>query len=190
MIICDTGPLVAVLNKSDAAHTVCLKLLEGHPGPLVVSSPVLTEVCYFLETRVGPAAEARFLRSIVTGELELGGLTSVDLDRMAELVTAYADFPLGAVDASVIALAERFGVQEIAALDRRHFSVVRPKHVSALTLLPAYTNATWLEVCAEWFIPLAVPVSTGWSLPLPRSSEVTWGSPSATYGSWGSPSAL
>ena len=54
MIICDTGPLVAVLNKADAAHTVCLDLLERHPGPLVVPSPVLSEVCYFLETRVGP----------------------------------------------------------------------------------------------------------------------------------------
>lgn len=137
MIICDTGPLVAVLNKADASHAVCLNLLEEHPGPLVLPSPVLTEVCYFLETRVGPAAEAQFLRSIVTGELELIEMTSVDLDRMAELVTTYADFPLGAVDASVIALAERFSVQEIATLDRRHFNVVRPKHVNALTLLPA-----------------------------------------------------
>jgi predicted nucleic acid-binding protein len=116
---------------------VCLDLLERHPGPLVVPSPVLSEVCYFLETRVGPAAEAQFLRSIATGELELAEITSADLERMAELVTLYADFPLGAVDASVIALAERFNVLEIATLDRRHFSVVAPKHVSALKLLPA-----------------------------------------------------
>jgi len=137
MIICDTGPLVAVLNKADAAHAVCLDLLERHPGPLVVPSPVLSEVCYFLETRVGPAAEAQFLRSIATGELELAEITSADLERMAELVTLYADFPLGAVDASVIALAERFNALEIATLDRRHFNVVAPKHVPALKLLPA-----------------------------------------------------
>lgn len=37
---------------------------------------------------------------------------------------------------AVIALAERLGVTEIATLDRRHFTVVRPRHVSALTLLP------------------------------------------------------
>ena len=55
---------------------------------------------------------------------------------MAELVTLYADLPLGAVDASVMALAERFNALEIATLDRRHFNVVRPKHVSALKLLP------------------------------------------------------
>jgi predicted nucleic acid-binding protein len=44
--------------------------------------------------------------------------------------------PSGGVDASVIAVAERFGVERIATLDRRHFGVVRPKHTPALTLLP------------------------------------------------------
>lgn len=137
MIVCDTGPLVAVLNKVDDSHSRCLDLLERHSGPLVIPGPVLSEVCYFLETRVGPAAEAAFLRSVAAGELELVAVTSADLERMAELVTQYADFPLGAVDASVIALAERLGAHEVATLDRRHFAAVRPKHVPAFTLLPA-----------------------------------------------------
>ncbi|MFI5714029.1 hypothetical protein [Kribbella sp. NPDC051620] len=48
----------------------------------------------------------------------------------------YADLPLGLVDASVIALAEQLELQEIATLDRRHFSVVRPNHVDSFALLP------------------------------------------------------
>jgi hypothetical protein len=36
----------------------------------------------------------------------------------------------------VIAAAERLGATEVAALDRRHFSVVRPRHEVALALLP------------------------------------------------------
>jgi hypothetical protein len=136
MLVCDTGALVAALNKFDADHERCVDLLEQHVGPPVVPALVLAEVCYFLETRVGPAAKAQFLRSIVAGELELIELESSDLERMAELVTIYADFPLWAVDASVPALAERLGTREVATLDRRHFSAVRPKHVAALTLLP------------------------------------------------------
>lgn len=97
---------------------------------------MLTEVCYFLESRVGPNAEAQFLQSLALGELELVPLTPGDLSRMSELVTIYADFPLGAVDASVVAVAERLQGTEIATLDRRHFTVVRPKHVTAFTLLP------------------------------------------------------
>ncbi|MET8157124.1 PIN domain-containing protein [Sphaerisporangium sp. NPDC005289] len=136
MILCDTGPLVAVLNSDDADHKRCLEFLEHCGGPLVVPAPVLTEVCWLLESRVGPAVEANFLRSVADEELQLEALTSQDLDRMAELVTSYADFPLGAVDASVIAIAERLGVQDVATLDYRHFRVVRPRHINGFALHP------------------------------------------------------
>ncbi|RCG31862.1 hypothetical protein DQ384_07825 [Sphaerisporangium album] len=55
---------------------------------------------------------------------------------MSLLVEAYAGLLLGAVDASVIAVAERLGITEVATLDRRHFTVVRPWHTTALVLLP------------------------------------------------------
>lgn len=61
---------------------------------------------------------------------------AADLDRMAELVETYADFPLGLVDASVIAVAERLNADAVATLDHRHFSVVRPRHLPAFKLLP------------------------------------------------------
>jgi predicted nucleic acid-binding protein len=55
---------------------------------------------------------------------------------MAELVVAYGDLPLGTVDASIVAAAERLNVGVIATLDRRHFSVVRPAHIDNFDLLP------------------------------------------------------
>jgi uncharacterized protein len=63
-------------------------------------------------------------------------LGEVDFERMGALVTTYADLPLGAVDASVIAVAERLGASVVLTIDRRHFSVVRPRHIEAFTLLP------------------------------------------------------
>ena len=60
-----------------------------------------------------------------------------DILRIAELVARYHDLPLGTVDASVIAAAERLGASEVATLDRRDFTVVRPSHVEAFTLLPS-----------------------------------------------------
>lgn len=79
--------------------------------------------------------EAEFLRS-VREVFALVSLTRSDLDRMAELVETYSSLPLGAAGASVIAVAERLKVTEVATLDRRHFTVVRPSRVDALTLLP------------------------------------------------------
>ena len=58
---------------------------------------------------------------------------------MVELVRKYGDLGktgLGGADASVIALAERLRITEVATIDRRHFQVVRPAHCSAFTLLP------------------------------------------------------
>ena len=73
---------------------------------------------------------------MATGELRLDATTSADLARMAELVRQYDDFPLGAVDAAVVAIAERLGVVDVATLDHRHFRAIRPSHVEALNLLP------------------------------------------------------
>jgi uncharacterized protein len=56
--------------------------------------------------------------------------------RIAELVGRYRDLPLGTVDASVVAVGERLGITEVATVDRRRFSAVRPRHARGFTLLP------------------------------------------------------
>jgi predicted nucleic acid-binding protein len=94
------------------------------------------EVCYFLSTRATPTAEAAFLRSVAVGTFDLVNLQVDDLQRAAELVERYANLPLGAADASVIAVAERLGIRQILTLDRAHFSIIRPRHVNAFDLLP------------------------------------------------------
>ncbi|MCX5204595.1 PIN domain-containing protein [Streptomyces sp. NBC_00237] len=132
MIIWDTGPLVAAADADDKDHARCVDLMRRTPRPLLVPYPVLTEVCYLLEREKGTRAEAALLRSISLGQLSLVPLAREDVERMAELVDTYADFPLGAVDASVFAVAERLGADAIATLDRRHFTVVRAKRPFAL----------------------------------------------------------
>jgi predicted nucleic acid-binding protein len=97
---------------------------------------VITEVAYLLGTRLGWEAEARFLGDLASGAFRLEPVHPADALRMVELVAQYHDLPLGSVDASVIAAAERLGIAEIATVDRRHFSVVRPRHATAFALLP------------------------------------------------------
>ncbi|GAA4230503.1 hypothetical protein GCM10023075_40380 [Streptosporangium album] len=43
---------------------------------------------------------------------------------------------LDPADVSVVAIAERLGVTQIATIDRRDFTLIRPRHVSAFRLLP------------------------------------------------------
>jgi uncharacterized protein len=99
-----------------------------------VSALMIAEATYFVGRRLGPAAESAFLRGV--GTLEIEPPTASDIERMAELVEQYADFPLGGTDASAIALAERLEAPIVITLDRRHFAAVRPSHRSAFQLLP------------------------------------------------------
>jgi predicted nucleic acid-binding protein len=111
-------------------------LFRTHPGPLVVPILVITEVAYLIETRLGTDPEVRFLGDLTSGVFAIESVQPADWLRIAELASRYRNLPLGTVDASVVATAERMGITEVATVDHRHFGVVRPRHVSAFTLLP------------------------------------------------------
>jgi predicted nucleic acid-binding protein len=138
MIVVDTGVLYGLADRDDAHHAACVGWLAGARGPLIVPPPVIAEACYLISRHLGANAEAAFLEAFGPGQaFTLGNLIEPDLLRMAALVRQYADLPLGGTDAAVIATAERLGVTEIATVDRRHFTIVRPRHVPAFTLRPA-----------------------------------------------------
>lgn len=101
---------------------------------LIVPVLVVTEALHFVGRALGARAEAAFLRGLA--ELAVEAPAPGDWLRMAELVEQYADFPLGGADASIVALAERLGVETIVTLDRRHFDAIRPRHCQGFRLLP------------------------------------------------------
>jgi len=136
VIVWDTGPLVAAIDVDDKHHEPSIDLMRRTPGPLLVPYPVLVEVCYLLEREKGTRAELAFLRSVHSGQVSLIPLNEDDVSRTIDLVGRYADLPLGMVDASVVAVAERLDAGQIATFDHRHFGVVRPRHLRAFTLLP------------------------------------------------------
>ena len=96
---------------------------------------VITEVTYLLGTRLGVDPEVRFLGDLAAGNLIVEPVAASDWMRIAELVARYRDLPLGTVDSSVVAAAERLGTTDIATIDRRHFTVVQ-SNIGILNLLP------------------------------------------------------
>lgn len=124
------------MDADERHHRACLELLETHRGPLVVPQLVIAEVVHVIGTRLHSTAEVRFLEDLADGTFVVEPVLRSDWPRIAELVWTYRDLPLGTVDASVVVIAERLNVEEVATLDRRHFTVVRPAHVAAFELLP------------------------------------------------------
>jgi hypothetical protein len=136
MLLVDAGPLVAAFDRNDHAHRACVDLLETATGPLLVPEVALSEVAYLVGAHVGPSAEAQLAAALRDRELQAVATEPGDWVRITELVERYVDLPLGLVDATVVAVAERLRVSRLATLDRRHFAVVRPRHVDGFELVP------------------------------------------------------
>ena len=134
LAVVDAGPLYAAADEDDDDHAASVAELSHPELRLVVPALVVAEATYFVGRRLGPAAEAAFLRGLAG--LDIEGPSGGDFTRMAELVDEYADFPLGGTDASVVALAERLEATVVVTLDRRHFGAVSPRHTDAFELLP------------------------------------------------------
>ncbi|MBI2683845.1 MAG: PIN domain-containing protein [Actinobacteria bacterium] len=135
MLIVDTGVLVAAADESDRRHADCAAVLAGD-GPFVTTAMVIAETAYLLERELGPVAEAALYTTIVDGDLRIETLALHDWARIRELIETYANLALGGTDASLIAIAERLDVTDIATLDARHFRIVRPAHRDAFDLVP------------------------------------------------------
>ena len=135
-ILVDTGPLYAMADQDDGWHDRIREFLTTMPVQLVVPVTVLPEVCYLISAHLGASAELHFARSVQRGEMKLEFLKKEDITRTVEVMDKYLDADLGFVDASLVALAERLKIREILTTDRRHFSLIRPRHCASFVLKP------------------------------------------------------
>ncbi len=134
LAVVDTGPLYAALDLDDDDHKACAAALRRSDLRLAIPALVIAEVTYLAATRLGTEVEATFVEALAA--LDVDAPPPQEWTRIAELIRQYADFPLGATDASVVALAERLGTPYVVTLDRRHFHAIRPRHCETLQLLP------------------------------------------------------
>jgi hypothetical protein len=102
-----------------------------------VPAPVLVELEYHLRRTHETDTFVRFLEDCRSEAFIVEPLQPIDYARVGTLLMTYADLRVGFIDAAVLAVTERLREPKLATLDYRHFSVMRPRHVDALELLPA-----------------------------------------------------
>jgi uncharacterized protein len=132
--VVDSGPLYAVVDLDDQNHQRSITALQQPGLRLVIPALVIAEVAYLIGRRLGPSVEARFLATLP--DYDVRSPEPEDWNRISTLVDRYKDFPLGAVDASVVVLADRLRTRLIATLDWRHFGVVQGAGGHSFELLP------------------------------------------------------
>jgi uncharacterized protein len=133
-VLVDTGPLVAIMSRTDQHHETCIETLRGLPGPLFSCWPVITEAAWLL--RKHPGAVKQLLNSISEGFLELLPIQSSEAAPIAKLMEKYKNIRSQLADAALIYLAERDGFDLIFTLDRRDFSVYRDKRDRVFRIIP------------------------------------------------------
>jgi predicted nucleic acid-binding protein len=109
-------------NRKDPDHKRVRRVFDVDGGPYLVPAGALAEMTFLIEERLGLPALDAFLSNLSDRALSLD-CGEDDFPRIRELATRYRDLPLGAVDASVVACAERNGGR-VLTLDRRDFDVV------------------------------------------------------------------
>lgn len=134
-VLVDTGPLVALLDRSDPYHLTCQETLSSLDDSLVTVWPVVTETMYML--RAYWQAQEALWEMIEMGAVEILPLGIDDVPRMKQLMRKYRDLPMDLADAALVRVAERERLRRIFTLDRRDFQIYRPSRIGRFAILPS-----------------------------------------------------
>lgn len=136
MILTDTGPLVALLDRSDPGYAKCSSAARAlHDRPMITTWPCFTEAMYLLGEVGGYTYQEGLWALKKDGRLLLHELTHDEIDRMAALMAKYRDRPMDLADASLVAAAEGRSLRRLFTLDS-DFRFYRLADGSVLDLIP------------------------------------------------------
>lgn len=130
----DTGPMVAYLDRGDAAHERVGAVLDPYSGTLATTGAAITEAMHFL----GAAADGptRLAELVARSGMQVYDLCQpLELREAAVLMRRYADTPMDFADATLVLLAEAVEADEVLTLDRRGFSTYRTRQGAGFRLV-------------------------------------------------------
>ena len=134
MIAMDTGPFVALLDRSDSYHKMCKTTLEGLKEPLITTWAVLTEAHHLLGYSV--EVQRKLIKLITNGDVAVHLTTEREHTRLLELSDKYAALPLDLADATLVSMCEQLGIKTVFTLDMKDFTAIRPRHARAFSVIP------------------------------------------------------
>ena len=135
-ILIDSSGLVAFMDRRSRAYGAVSEIIDASSNEIILPAPAIPEASYVISSRLGYGVLRLFIQDLTTTHPHIENLSTPDYLRIAEVMNTYADMKLDFVDAAILALSERLNIRRILTLDRRDFSVLRPRHCDYLELLP------------------------------------------------------
>ncbi len=132
--ILDTGPWVALIDRSESRHTVCVQWLKNFSGRLYSTEAVLTEVLYILNFSI--TAQCAALDFVLESVVEIVPSNTGSLKKTKNLMKKYADLPMDFADATIVCLATETGMQDIVTFDKKDFAIYKLPKKKSFTIMP------------------------------------------------------
>ena len=100
----DSGPLVALLDRSERHHQWAREQFDHVRGPILTCEGVIAETAYLINSPGIPPWSVLELveREVITIRFDL----ELSLDRVLSLMRKYADTPMDFVDACLVSMTE------------------------------------------------------------------------------------
>jgi len=119
----DTGAILALLDRTDRWHAVCVEAFRQLRLPLLTSQAVLTELFHLVgDNRKEMESSWKFVRS---GALLLAAIEDPELPEIHSLMSRYWDRPMDFADATLVYLARREGLSTVFTVDQADFETYR-----------------------------------------------------------------
>ena len=117
IILCDTSPLVAIINLKDNNHVRAIAALGTIRGALVTTWPCVAEAMHLLNNYGGWVTQDELWGYIEDGLLDIHESSQAARARMRKLMEQYRSTPMDLGDASLVAAAEELNVSRIFTFD-------------------------------------------------------------------------
>lgn len=132
MIIADTGPLVAYLDRSDQHHAWAKEVMATLTEPLLTCDAVLAEVTFLLQR--GKIRSALPMRMVERGVVQTGFSTAREAHALRTLLERYDDAPMSLADACVVRMSELHRGAKVWTTDS-DFTIYRRNRRSIIPLI-------------------------------------------------------
>ena len=129
-VLIDSGPLIALFDRSDKYHLASLEFIKKNTSKLITTIASITETLHLLD--FSRDAQIDFLAWINAGAITIENITSDDFSRIKELTIKYSDLPMDFADACLVLLGEKLNISSIATIDR-DFDIYRLKDKKTFT---------------------------------------------------------
>ena len=113
--IIDSGPLIALFDKSDKYHQKVLTFLQSYKGELITSWAVITEVSHMLDFNL--KVQIDFLKWIELGGIQLYDIPQDELKNIRVMMEKYLDIPMDLADATLMYIASKENIKDIVSID-------------------------------------------------------------------------